>query len=148
MPYFEKLKNLKEDRKMTTKEISEISGVPLATVTRFFRGDSPNAGLDTIAPIALALGASLDEIAGLKQSDAEPIKEPVAVAMDSYAELLSVKNGYIEELKRDMEREREDRLQERKEKRILAMALGAIFVFLLAIFTVDILNGNFGYFRY
>ena len=148
MQLFEIFRQKQAEMKITTQELATISGVPLATVARFLRGDAPNAGTSTVGPLARVLGISLDKELGLVHPDAEPIKEPVAVAMDSYAELLTEKNRVIEALQKDAAREREDRLQERKEKRALAIALVCVVCVILAILAVDVCSGHLGFIRY
>ena len=141
MPYLEKLKALKEQSNLTCADIAKLSNVSLPTVTKVFNGSTPNPGIDTFIRIALALGASLDEIAGLKHPDAPPVAAPIAATLDSYAELLKEKDERIRELK-----DEKDKI--RKEKRYLGIALVCVATFLVLILTIDILNGHFGYFRY
>ena len=141
MPYLDRLKTLKEERKITNAEISKISNIPLATITRIFNGQTPNPTFETFSQIAIALGASLDEIAGLKQPEAKPIDSPIQNTLDSYAELLKEKDGRIKELKEEKE-------YERKEKHKITIALFCVVGIVLLILAVDILNGSFGYFRH
>lgn len=141
MPYLERLKALKEERDLTNAEIARLSNIPLATITRIFNGSTPNPTFETFTQIAIALGASLDEIAGLKQPEATPVDAPIETTLNSYAELLKEKDERIKELKEEKEKER-------KEKYKLAITLGCFVAFVLILLTVDIMNGHFGYFRY
>ena len=141
MQYIDKIKAVKEERDITNAEIAKLSNLPLPTITRIFNGSTPNPTFETLAQIAIALGMSLDEIAGLKTSNAPPIAAPIATALDSYAELLKEKDERIKELKDEKEKER-------KEKHKLAFAFFCFVGVVLIILVVDILNGHFGYFRY
>lgn len=141
MPYLDRLKALKEERDLTNAEIARLSNIPLATVTRIFGGQTPNPTFETFAQIAIALGASLDEIAGLKQPEAPTVDKPIETALNSYAELLKEKDERIRDLKDEHEKLR-------KEKQRFALALAIIVGFVLLVLTVDIMNGHFGYFRY
>ena len=141
MQYLEKLKTLKEERDLTNAEIARLSNIPLATITRIFNGSTPNPTFETFSQIAIALGASLDEIAGLKTPEATPISAPIETTLSSYAELLREKDDRIKELK-------EEKDKERREKYKLALTLGCFVAFVLLLLTIDILNGHFGYFRY
>ena len=141
MHYLEKLRAMKEEKELTNAEISQLSNVPLPTVTRIFNGSTPNPTFETFAQIAIALGASLDEIAGLKVPEATPLTSPVETTLNSYAELLKEKDERIRDLKDEKEKMR-------KEKQRFALALAIIVGFLILILTVDIMNGHFGYFRY
>ena len=141
MPYLEKLKAFKKEKDLTNAEIAKLSNIPLATITRIFNGHTPNPTFETFAQIAIALGASLDEIAGLKQADEPSIPSPIENTLNSYADLLKEKDDRIKELKEEKERER-------REKYKLAIVCVGLFTVLAIILTVDILNGHFGYFRY
>lgn len=143
MPYLERLKALKEEKKMTNAEIAKLSDIPLATITRIFNGNTPNPTFETFAHIAIALGVSLDEIAGLKvpETEAPPVPAPIAATLDSYSELLKEKDDRIAELKVEKEKER-------KEKHFVAFAFCGFLALVLIVLIVDVLNGNFGYFRY
>lgn len=141
MEYIEKLKALKEERKLTITDISSLSGVPMATVTRIFNGTTPNPQFDTVIQIAMVFGISLDELIGLDRPEEPQMPSPVAETFNSYAELLHEKDRYIEELQKEKEREHH-------EKGKLALAFVIFVGFVLLLLTVDILNGHFGYFRY
>ena len=143
MPYIEKIKIRKEEKKMTNADIAKLSNIPLATITRIFNGSTPNPTFETVAHIAIAMGMSLDEVAGLKvsEADAPPVPAPIAATLDSYAELLKEKDDRIAELKAEKEKER-------KEKHFVAFALCGFLALVLIVLIVDLLNGHFGYFRY
>lgn len=143
MPYLERLKARKDEKKMTNADIAKLSNIPLATITRIFNGNTPNPTFETVAHIAIAMGMSLDEIAGLKvsEADAPPVPAPIAATLDSYAELLREKDDRIAELKAEKEKER-------KEKHMVAIALFTFLALVTVILIVDVLNGHFGYFRY
>ncbi len=141
MPYLNRLIELKKDRKMTNAEIAKLSNLPLATITRVFNGHTPNPTFETFTQIAIALGASLDEIAGLKTPEPISIDKPIETTLSSYAELLKEKDERIKELKEEKEKERKDRHR-------LVCVLICFSVFIMAILTLDILNGSIGYIRY
>lgn len=141
MPYLERLIALKKESDLTNADISKLSDIPLATVTRIFNGHTPNPTFETFARIAIALGASLDEIAGLKQPDALPIDTHIGNTLVSYAELLKEKDERIKELK-------EEKAREHKEKiKLLIFLLGFVATVML-ILVFDLLNGHMGYVRY
>ena len=141
MPYVEKLKMIKKDTGLSNAEISKISEIPLATITRVFNGQTPNPTFETISRIAIAMGTSLDELVGIKQPESPPITSPIETTLSSYVELLKEKDDRIMELK-------EEREMERKEKHKLTTALVGVLAFLLLLLTVDLFNGGFGYFTH
>ena len=140
MPYVEKLKAIRDEKKITNVEIAKISNIPLATVTRVFNGQTPNPTFETISRIALALGISLDELIGLKEPDAPPVPSHIENALNSYSELLQEKDIRIAELKEEKERERKDRYR-------ITSVLICVVCFLLTLLAFDLINGQIGYFR-
>lgn len=140
MPYVEKLKAIRDEKKITNVEIAKISNIPLATVTRVFNGQTPNPTFETISRIAVALGISLDEIIGLKEPDEPPVVPRIETALNSYSELLQEKDERIRELKEEKERERKDRYR-------VTSVLICVVCFLLVLLAFDLINGQIGYFR-
>ena len=141
MGYLERLKELKEQRDLTNAEIAEVSEIPLATVTRIFNGQTPNPQFETIARITMALGGSLDFIAGMKPMEDKPLGHGVEQTLTNYAEMLRLKDERISDLKADRE-------HDRKEKRRLMWFIAGFVSFVLFILIFDMMNGHFGYFRY
>ena len=141
MPYVEKLKVIKEDKKISLADISKVGDIPLATVTRVFNGQTPNPTFETITKIAIGMGVSLDELAGLKQVDAPPVVAPIENALNASAELLSEKDKWISMLTDGIKRER-------KEKHTILVLLCMVLVFILVVLAIDLLNGHIGHFRY
>lgn len=140
MPHVEKLKVIRDEKKITNVEIAKISNIPLATITRVFNGQTPNPTFETISGIALALGISLDELIGLKEPNETPVTPRVETALNSYSELLQEKDERIRELKEERDRERKDRYR-------VTSVLICMVCFLLALLAFDLINGQVGYFR-
>lgn len=141
MEYLKNLKALKEERDLTNQEIAELSDVPLATVTRIFNGSTPNPQFETIARITIALGGSLDVIAGLKAPDEPRAPASVSQTIASYAELLKEKDERIRELK-------EDKKHHNRTVAKLMIFIGGFVAVVLFVLIFDMMNGHFGYFRY
>lgn len=137
MPYLEKLKAFKEAKDLTNAEIARLSNIPLATITRIFNGSTPNPTFETFTQIAIALGVSLDEIAGLKEPDEPPIPSRIEMTLDSYSELLREKDDRIKELKEEIDKER-------KEKHNITGALVFFVTFVLILLTIEVLRNQFG----
>ena len=139
--YLTKLKEIKEQKRLTNAEIAKLSNVPLPTITRIFNGQTPNPTFETFSSIAIALGSSLDEIAGLKSAEETTIAAPIVSTLDSYSELLKEKDERINELKEEVKSAKKVKLR-------FFIALACVVGFVLLFLAVDVLNGNFGYFRY
>ena len=151
MPYIEKLKLIKEEKGLTNADIAKLSDIPLATVTRVFNESTPNPTFITIISLARALGVSLDELAGFKHPDEQPLASPIIDTLSSYAELLKEKDDRIREKDNVIKELQEDKIIIRKEKYKLIsvlIPLCCILTTVAILLFIDILNGNFGYFVY
>ena len=166
MPYGEKLKTIKKNKKLTNAEIHKVCKVPLATVTRIFDEESQGGNFETYVSLARGLGFSLDELAGLKQPDEQPLAAPIIETFNSYSEILKEKDERIQELKDQnailqsafnefknssdktislLENEKKDI---RHEKRKITSALIGLVLILIIGLLIDLLNGHVGNFRY
>lgn len=63
----EKLKDEKLRRGLTNQQLSDVSGVPIATTSRIIAGAVSNPGIYHIAPLCAALGVSMDALMGIPQ---------------------------------------------------------------------------------
>ena len=57
-----RLKELKKEKGLTSKQIAEKTNLPERTIKRIFSGETPNPYLDTIHSIVTVLGCSLNEL--------------------------------------------------------------------------------------
>lgn len=88
----ENLKKLKDQCKLTTKQISDLSGIPESTISRILSGQTDNPTFDNVCAIVKAMGGSLDSIAEVqKDSDTEDEKS----VSEIYKRIVKEKNGYI-----------------------------------------------------
>ena len=60
--WLEKLRELKAESGLTTKQIAEKSHISEKTVTRIFAGGASRPYLDTLGDIAAVLGSSLEDV--------------------------------------------------------------------------------------
>lgn len=63
------LRQLKKQKKMTNRQLSLSSGVPLGTINKLMSGVTDNPKLPTVQAIARALGTTVDKIASGTVSD-------------------------------------------------------------------------------
>ena len=61
-----RLKELKDQRKLTNKQLSDLSGVPVGTINRIMAGQTDNPSFQTVCDMVMAMGGSLDELAGIQ----------------------------------------------------------------------------------
>lgn len=98
--WLENLKELKKSKKMTTRQLADVTQIPESTIKRIFSGETANPYVDTVRRIALALDTTLDEIFAetklivATESLAE-IKESAEV-VEAEKEVVSAKNDMLE----------------------------------------------------
>ena len=69
MDYIDRIKQLKSEQKITNDRLSEMTGIPLGTLSKILAGISDSPKLSNIVSIADALGSSLDYIVnGVEQN--------------------------------------------------------------------------------
>ena len=166
MPYGEKLKTIKREKNLTNNEIQKVCNVPLSTVTRMFDEDSRGGNFETYVSLARGLGFSLDELAGLKQPNEQPLDSPIIETFNSYSEILREKDERIQELKEQNEKiqanfnelkassnktiavlEGEKRDIRHEKRKITSALIGLVLILVIGLI-IDLLNGHIGNFRY
>ena len=60
MDYIARIKKIKSERKITNERLSELTGIPLGTLSKILAGISDSPKLANIVAIADALGCTLD----------------------------------------------------------------------------------------
>lgn len=78
----EKLKGEKNRRGLTNQQLSDISGVPIATTSRILAGAVNNPGIYHIAPLCVALGVSLDGLMGVAPPPGDDAAELAALRQE------------------------------------------------------------------
>ncbi|MBQ8382314.1 MAG: helix-turn-helix domain-containing protein [Clostridia bacterium] len=160
MDYIARLKRLKEERGLTNAEIAELSQIPLSTVKRIFSGGDDRHSDDhhsfhAITAITVALGGSLDDIAGIKSPEERMQSPQIENVISNYADLLkgkddllAEKDARLAEKNASIDSLRAQRDKERKEKHWLAWFFAGFVSVVLAVLFYDMLNGHMGYIRY
>ena len=62
MDYISRIKQIKSERRITNDELSELTGIPLGTLSKILAGISDSPKLSNIVAICAALGCTLDYI--------------------------------------------------------------------------------------
>lgn len=142
--YTERLKDMKKRKNITASVISQKSGIPEATLSRIFSGQTDNPSFDTIAKIVIAMNGSLDELVGI----ARPAEEaPKCEINQQYIDTLC---GNISDLKENIKEVKAESVHRRHIITILIIAL-FIIVATAAVAAglflwVDLSNGDLGFF--
>ena len=140
------LEALKTQKNLTNRQISEMSGVPTATVQRIMAGTGESS-FDSVAKIISAIGGSLDELAGISLPESEEVhilrreNEILKEQAASYEKLAKAYESVYAEKEKAT-------IYLKKIIRYLAIALAAMVIVFVGIVIFDILNGGVGYIRY
>jgi predicted transcriptional regulator len=149
------LNALKNKGNFTFETISNLSGVPEATVKNIFSGKTEDPRFETVSSIVLAMGGSLDAIyTDAKKDDVETnaviaIKEAyeqrIEWLKESYEHRLNEKDRHYERLLLEAEKHIETIKLDKRWFRIGFVV--SIFIFAM-LCVAELLNPNLGWFRY
>lgn len=112
----------KEAKKLTNKEIAELSGIPEGTIGRIMCGAADDIKLQTAIQLAVVLDISLDDLAGIK-SDGDK------ASIDQFERLAYQMIN-----------------RQNREKRILFACLMALVAIVIFLFVYDICTPGMGWF--
>lgn len=87
------LREMKEKAGLSNKELAERSGLSLATVNRIMSGQTDVPNYQTVCDLVMAMGGSLDELAGIKRETIVQHETQV----DGYMAVIKDKNRIIAE---------------------------------------------------
>ena len=115
------LKLLKEKRKLTTQQLSDLSGVPVGTINRILSGQTDNPSFQTVCDLVMAMDGSLDELVGAEKK-AQASQEILRL----YEEMIATKNAWL--------------------LRLFVCLCVVTFAFLFVVI-FDLMNPSIGFFR-
>ena len=94
----ERMRARKDEMHVTNAWIADETDVPESTVTKLFNGSIKSPTLDTILPVARALGVSLDDPESLpapSKSKGAPGDQFLTLLIDSYTSQLRSKDRWL-----------------------------------------------------
>ena len=122
------LKLLKEKRKLTTQQLSDLSGVPVGTINRILSGQTDNPSFQTVCDLVMAMDGSLDELVGI-QTETPPAEKKAQASQEIlrlYEEMIATKNAWL--------------------LRLFVCLCVVTFAFLFVVI-FDLMNPSLGFFR-
>ena len=120
------------EKGITIEQMVELSAVPKSTLVRILNGTTENPGIQTMSDIAVALGLSLNDIAGI---DYEKLHDaPVQVVHHS-------NNSKIELMYKTMIHERDQRIKK------LTIAVTILVAYQMLRWMLDVSNPQLGWIR-
>lgn len=149
------LNTLKSKGNFTIETISNLSGIPEATVKNIFSGKTEDPRFETVSAIVKAIGGSLDAIYNVsKKEDVEG--NSIITLKESYDQRLSDIKEYYEQRIKDLKERYEERLSDQKEhistimldKRWFRIATCICAFALVVLFVMEIIMPGLGWIRY
>lgn len=149
------LNTLKSKGNFTIETISNLSGIPEATVKNIFSGKTEDPRFETVSAIVKAMGGSLDAIYNVsKKEDVEG--NSIITLKESYDQRLSDIKEYYELRIKDLKERYEERLSDQKEhistimldKRWFRIATCICAFALVVLFVMEIIMPGLGWIRY
>lgn len=122
------LKHLKDLRKLTNQQVSDLSGVPIGTINRIMSGQTDNPSFQTVCDIVMAMDGSLDELVGIKEATSVSQEKKLA-----NNELIHLYESMLENKERWLHR--------------LFVCCCCLIVVLVSIVAFDLLNPTIGFFQ-
>ncbi|MDY3014129.1 MAG: helix-turn-helix transcriptional regulator [Evtepia sp.] len=122
------LKLLKEKRKLTNQQLSDLSGVPIGTINRILSGQTDNPSFQAVCDIVMAMDGSLDELVGIKTE--APSKDG---KLPPNKDLISLYESMLESKERWMHR--------------LFVCCCVLTLVLIGIIAFDLMNPTIGFFQ-
>ena len=141
----DRLRQLKKQSNLSTQKLSELSGVPVATINRILSGTTPNPTFQTVVDLCTALGVTVDALlypeAGKAEDFNHPAQHPLSDRMvEQYERLLEEKDQRIEDKSKAL------RYRARWIS-VLCAALFLVVAFLIFWLVVDLTTPGAGWFR-
>lgn len=94
----ERLKDEKFRNHLTNQQLSDVSGVPIATTSRILSGAVSNPGFFHIAALCAAMGVSMDSVAGVHQSGDQAEIDQLRQEIAYKDEIIAEKDAAIDRL--------------------------------------------------
>ena len=127
----EKLNALKTKGKFSNEKISKLSGIPVQTVGRIFRGEgSPT--FDNIAAIVKIIGGDLNDLAGLEHEENKNKNKDELIR--------------VQEITIKMQKESID--EKRRYIKWMAVTIACLVAVIIVFTAIDRINGSVGWLRH
>ena len=133
----EYLTTLKNKGNFSWSDLSNMSGLPDATIRKIFSGETADPRLETVVKLVTAMGGSMDELVnGEKEGEVE-MNAILAVKEVYESRIADIKASYIEHIN-----------SLKKDKLYLAIIVCVLGAFLILFLLVDLMIGSVGWIRY
>lgn len=141
------LEDVRKSSGLTHQQISELSGIPVGTVSRIFAGQTKDPGMVTVAGIVLAMGGSLDELFGEVRTKIqnEVTTSPKESISDAYDKALEASRNAYQNAYSSIQAQHEIELQRVKsylriKDRWLILMFGYSFLLTIALILICVVK--------
>ena len=149
------LNTLKSKGNFTIETISNLSGIPEATVKNIFSGKTEDPRFETVSAIVKAMGGSLDAIYSVSKKD-DVEGNSIITLKESYDQRVEDIKDHYEQRISDLKKHYEERMADQKEhistimldKRWFRIATCICAFALVVLFVMEIIIPGLGWIRY
>lgn len=129
--------DLKNKGNYSWSELSNLSGLPDATIRKIFSGETADPRLETVVKLVTAMGGSMDKLVDCKKKD--------DIDTDSIAIIKEVYEARIEDIKASLSGHIVSLSKDKKHLKISVIILSIILLFFLV---CDLIIGSIGWIRF
>ena len=137
----ERLNALKTKGNFSWQELSDLTGIPVATIRKTFSGETANPSYDVVNKLLTAMGGAVVAPEEKRAPGAEWSEEDMQAVMEQMKVLYEARIA-------DLWRMIDKLTEERKTLFITMIALVGILVSFIVYLFVDGMHGNWGFFQY
>ena len=131
------MNDLKTKGNFSWSELSNLSGIPDATIRKIFSGETADPRLETVVKLVAAMGGSLDElVSGHKNAEVE------TNAITAIKEIYEARIADLKASSADHTNSLE------KDKKYLSIAVCVLSILLILFVVLDLMLGSIGWIRY
>lgn len=129
--------SLKNKGNFSWNELSEMSGIPEATIRKIYSGETADPRFETVAKLVSTMGGSLDAV----------LNDGKNIEIETNA-IISLKEGYIARIAEIKASSNEIIGMLRKDKKVLSIMCLILTILFFVMLFVDALVGGHGWIRY
>lgn len=126
----EYIKSLKQAKNVTVKELSNLTGYPESTINNVLTRKTEKPSFEMISKLVLALGGSLDALAGAKENQKTGGEDVTAFI----ATVTQIYENQIKSLQKD--------------KFYLFALLAVVLIIVFGVLAIDVIDGSVGWIRH
>lgn len=131
------LNALKNKGNFSWSDLSNLSGLPDATIRKIFSGETADPRLETVVKLVNAMGGSMDELVNGEKKEEVEMNAIMAIKEVYEARIADIKQSSAEHT---------SSLQ--RDKRYLAITVCILGIVLILFLVMDLMMGNIGWIRY